>query len=120
MWQTGTTGVRLAIVAYLLPFVFALNPALLLDGTWLEIAVSCITVAVAGHLLAEVLATRRAYGGGAGRAGAALAATIIGASTAAFGAGSAAALVLAAASVPVAFAFSRLTHTSPVPKEQTP
>jgi TRAP transporter 4TM/12TM fusion protein len=120
MWQTGTTGVRLAIVAYLLPFVFALNPALLLDGTWLEIAVSCITVAVAGHLLAEVLATRRAYGGGAGRAGAALAATIIGASTAAFGAGSAAALVLAAASVPVAYAFSRLTHTSPVPKEQTP
>lgn len=119
MWQTGTTGVKLAIVAYLLPFVFALNPALLLDGTWLEIAVSCLTVAVAGHLLAEVLASRRAYGGGLSRLGAALAAAIIGGSTAAFGPSSAVALVTAAASVPIALAFSRLSASSPVPKEQT-
>ena len=59
MWQTGVTGVRLGIVAYLLPFVFALNPALLMDGTWLEIGVSCLTIVVSGFLLAEVLASRQ-------------------------------------------------------------
>jgi len=67
MWQTGISGMRLAIVAYLLPFVFALNPALLMDGTWLQIGISCLTVAVAGSLLAEALASRRAFGGGAMR-----------------------------------------------------
>lgn len=67
MWRTGLTGVQLAIVAYLLPFVFALNPALLLDGTWLEIAVSSVTVLAAGMLLAEVLADTKAFGGGAMR-----------------------------------------------------
>jgi TRAP-type uncharacterized transport system fused permease subunit len=109
MWQTGTTGVRLAIVAYLLPFVFALNPALLLDGTWLEIAVSCITVAVAGHLLAEVLATRRAYCGGAKRLAAGVAAVVIGGVTAVFHPTSVPALAVAALAIPAAVLFSRLT-----------
>jgi TRAP transporter 4TM/12TM fusion protein len=107
MWRTGTTGVRLAIVAYLLPFVFALNPALLLDGTRLEIAVSCVTVAVAGFLLAEVLANRRAYGGGAGRAGVLALALAIGASTAIVAPGTPLAVALALASVPLAWALTR-------------
>ena len=64
MWQTGVTGVRLAFVAYLLPFVFAFNPALIMNGTWLEIGVSCITVYAGGHVLAEVLARKSAFGGG--------------------------------------------------------
>lgn len=32
MWETGIVGVKLAITAYLLPFVFVLNPALLMNG----------------------------------------------------------------------------------------
>ncbi|MEZ5935948.1 MAG: TRAP transporter fused permease subunit [Alphaproteobacteria bacterium] len=108
MWQTGITGVRLAVVAYLLPFVFALNPALLMAGSWLEIAVSCLTVAVAGFLLAEVLANRRAYGGGVLRLLAGALAVAIGASTAVFAPGSLPAIVTALLSVPVAVAVSRL------------
>ncbi|MBV0912450.1 TRAP transporter permease [Anianabacter salinae] len=71
MWQTGVTGVRLAFVAYLLPFVFAFNPALVMDGSWLAIAVSCATVYAGGYVLAEVLARKKAYGGGAARIAAA-------------------------------------------------
>ncbi len=67
MWQTGVTGVKLAFVAYLLPFVFAFNPALIWNGTWLEIAVSCATVYAGGSIMAEVLARRTAFGGGAAR-----------------------------------------------------
>jgi TRAP transporter 4TM/12TM fusion protein len=85
MWRTGVTGVRLAVVAYLIPFVFAFNPALLLEGTWLEITISCVSVTSAGILLAEVLAWRGAYGGGWRRALMAALAAFIGASTAIFG-----------------------------------
>ncbi|MCI5078620.1 TRAP transporter fused permease subunit [Oricola sp.] len=121
MWQTGVTGVRLAVVAYLLPFIFAFNPALLMHGSWLEIAVSCVTVAASGHILAEVLANRRAYGGGAIRIGAMLLALAIGGSTAALAPGSIPAIAVALASIPVAYLLSRLS--APVlstAKEPTP
>jgi TRAP-type uncharacterized transport system fused permease subunit len=39
-WRAGWTGMRLGIVAYVVPFVFALHPALLLRGTAGEIAVA--------------------------------------------------------------------------------
>ena len=113
MWQTGITGVRLAIVAYLLPFVFAFNPALLLDGTWLAIAVSCVTVAVAGILLAEVLASRRAYGGGLLRWVALVVALVIGGSTAVLVPDSIAAIIIALLSLPVAYVFNRFAQFSP-------
>ena len=105
MWETGTTGVKLAFVAYLLPFVFAFNPALLMDGTWAEIAVSCATVYAGGHFLAEVLARRAAFGGGIGRIVAALLALGIGGITAVVPPLSPVALVAAAAglaAIPVA------------------
>ncbi|WP_394688465.1 TRAP transporter permease [Hoeflea sp.] len=82
MWQTGTTGMKLAIVAYLIPFVFAFNSALLFDGTWLEIGISCLTVYAAGHFLAEVLARRDAFGGSIGRWIVTLAALALGGITA--------------------------------------
>jgi TRAP transporter 4TM/12TM fusion protein len=84
MWRTGITGMRLAVVAYLIPFVFAFNPALLLDGSWLEIGVSCVSVTVAGIMLAEVLAWKGAYGGGWRRLLAGAAALAVGASSAVF------------------------------------
>ena len=108
MWQTGLSGMRLAIVAYLLPFVFALNPALLMDGTWLQIGISGLTVAVSGSLLAEALATRRAYGGGAMRLVAIGIALVIGASTAVVAPDSLPAITIALFAVPVAWALTRI------------
>ncbi|MBS0124983.1 TRAP transporter permease [Thetidibacter halocola] len=118
MWQTGISGMRLAIVAYLLPFVFALNPALLMDGTWLQIGISCLTIAVAGSLLAEGLASKRAYGGGAMRLLAIASALIIGASTAVFAPDSVPGISIALLSVPVAWALTRIGAPSqPTSKE---
>lgn len=119
MWKTGVTGVKLAIVAYLLPFVFALNPALLMDGTWLEIGVSCLTILVAGYILAEFLANARAFGGGAMRWGALAISLIVGGSTAVLPPASLPAIALALASVPVAYFLSRLGAPVMTPKETT-
>ncbi len=114
MWQTGVTGVRLGVVAYLLPFVFALNPALLMSGTWLEICISCLTIIVSGFVLAEVLASRLAYGGGAMRALAALFSLAVGASSAVLAPASAPEIAIALVSVPVAWALTRFSPSQPV------
>jgi len=100
MWRTGITGMRLAIVAYLVPFVFAFNPALLLDGTWLEIIVSCLSIAAGGIVLSEVLAWSGAYGGGWRRMTMGAAALFVGASSAVFGPASTPAIVIALAAMP--------------------
>ncbi len=49
-WKTGWTGVRLGIVAYVVPFFFAYHPALLLQGTPTEILLTA-TTAAAGVIL---------------------------------------------------------------------
>jgi TRAP transporter 4TM/12TM fusion protein len=124
MWKTGITGVRLGFVAYLLPFVFALNPALLLSGSWTAIAVSCVTVIVASFLIAEVLAHRRAYGGGAMRVLVIAGAFVIGASTTVLDPDGLAAIAVALASLPIAWAIFRLVPSQPAlstpAKESTP
>jgi len=119
MWQTGISGMRLAIVAYLLPFVFALNPALLMDGTWLQIGISCLTVAVAGSLLAEALASRRAFGGGGMRLLAIAIALVVGGSTAVFPPDALPSIAIALLSVPVAWALTRI-GTPPRTTSQEP
>lgn len=113
MWKTGVTGLKLAITAYLLPFVFALNPALVWHGTWTEIAVSALSILVAGYLLAEVLANRRAYGGPMMRWLAGAAALAIGASTAIFPPATFPAIAIAVGGVPLAFMFTRLARNEP-------
>jgi len=50
MWRTGMVGMQLAAVAYLLPFLWAFNPALLLEGPVMA-SVLVILSAVAGVLL---------------------------------------------------------------------
>jgi len=107
MWRTGVTGMRLAIVAYLIPFVFAFNTALLLDGSWLQIAVSCVSVTAAGMIMAEVLAWRGAYGGGVRRLAAAAAAAFVGASTALFPSASPSAIGIAVAGAALVLALRR-------------
>ncbi len=108
MWRTGITGMRLAAVAYLLPFVFAFNPALLMQGTWLEIGVSATLVAVAGHILAEALSSPRAFGGGAARYAAVALALAFGASTAVIAPNSMSAILLAIVSVALVLLRARL------------
>jgi TRAP transporter 4TM/12TM fusion protein len=43
MWQTGRVGMQLSMIALLLPFVWAYDPSLLLDGSWLSIAIVIAT-----------------------------------------------------------------------------
>jgi TRAP-type uncharacterized transport system fused permease subunit len=38
LWQTGINAFLLAMPGFLIPYAFAINPALLLQGSWLEIA----------------------------------------------------------------------------------
>jgi TRAP transporter 4TM/12TM fusion protein len=45
-WRTGWAGMRLGIVAYVVPFVFVFHPALILHGGVVEIAVAIITAAI--------------------------------------------------------------------------
>ena len=45
-WKTGWTGMRLGIAAYVVPFVFALHPALILMGTVEEIIIAVVTASV--------------------------------------------------------------------------
>jgi TRAP-type uncharacterized transport system fused permease subunit len=45
-WQTGWTGMRLGIVAYLVPFVFVYHPALILKGTAVEVVTTIFTASV--------------------------------------------------------------------------
>jgi TRAP-type uncharacterized transport system fused permease subunit len=50
-WKTGWTGMRLGIAAYIVPFVFAVHPALILKGTVEEVLVAVATASVGVILL---------------------------------------------------------------------
>src|SRR5438094_131746 len=74
-WKTGWTGMRLAIAAYVVPFVFAFHPALILVGTWTDIVATVITSALgtvligvgcAGYLFRPLGWVRRAWAIAAG------------------------------------------------------
>ena len=67
-WKSGWTGMRLGIVAYIVPFVFVFHPALLFKGTIVEIGAAIITavigviflsVGVAGYLFQRLGWTKR-------------------------------------------------------------
>lgn len=51
-WKTGWTGMRLGIAAYVVPFVFALHPALILKGALSEILLAVVTTSIGTFLLA--------------------------------------------------------------------
>jgi TRAP-type uncharacterized transport system fused permease subunit len=50
-WRTGWTGMRLGIVAYIVPFVFVLHPPLIFVGTWHEIVLAIVTASIGVFLL---------------------------------------------------------------------
>ncbi|HKY09270.1 MAG TPA: TRAP transporter large permease subunit, partial [Candidatus Binatia bacterium] len=51
-WKTGWTGMRLGIAAYVVPFVFALHPALIFKGTITEILLAVTASSTGTFLLA--------------------------------------------------------------------
>ena len=51
LWKTSWDGIRLGASGYLLPFIFALNPALLWQGSALAIFYACTTVLLSGAML---------------------------------------------------------------------
>jgi len=51
-WKTGWTGMRLAIAAYVVPFIFAYQPALILVGSVTEIIFAVVTASIGVALLA--------------------------------------------------------------------
>src|SRR5699024_7330928 len=63
--KTGVTALKLAIAGFLIPYVFVLEPALLLDGTVAELIPALVTVilgmtAIAGGLAGFLVARGRA------------------------------------------------------------
>ena len=67
-WKTGWTATRVGWCSYIIPFLFALSPTLLMEGQVFDIVASTITAligvllgtaAVVGHLRDEVPAGRR-------------------------------------------------------------
>jgi TRAP transporter 4TM/12TM fusion protein len=61
MWETSWEGVKLATVAYLLPFLWVYNQALILDGTTMEITYVIATAVVAAILIGRGMQTARLH-----------------------------------------------------------
>ncbi|MEE2761476.1 MAG: TRAP transporter fused permease subunit [Pseudomonadota bacterium] len=55
MWRTGLAGMQLAAVAYLMPFLWVFNPALIFIGTPTAIAFAVFSAGTAGWMLARAL-----------------------------------------------------------------
>jgi TRAP transporter 4TM/12TM fusion protein len=55
-WQTGWAGMRLGIVAYVVPFIFVFHPALLFKGAPAEIVLAAATAAIGVVLMGIGLA----------------------------------------------------------------
>ncbi len=54
MWRTGLVGLQLAAAAFLMPFLWVFNPALLLQGTLEEIIYVVITTVTAGIVIGQM------------------------------------------------------------------
>ena len=55
MWRTSLLAVQLAAMAYLLPFLWTYNPALLLEGKWQDILIVTVTAVAAGWVLTRAV-----------------------------------------------------------------
>src|SRR5690606_12763671 len=61
-WRTSAVGLKLAAVAYVAPFVWIYNPAVILDGTLTEIGLAVALLAAAAVCLARGLAAQGVRG----------------------------------------------------------
>ncbi len=50
--QTGVTSMKLGIVAFVVPFMFVFEPALLMDGSWMEIGIASVSAIIGAISLA--------------------------------------------------------------------
>ncbi len=66
MWRTGIVGVQLAAAAYLLPFLWVFNPALILQGSIPATIYAVLTATCAAFLICESIMSW-GRGGAAGR-----------------------------------------------------
>ncbi|MGH8621217.1 MAG: TRAP transporter permease, partial [Burkholderiales bacterium] len=55
-WQTGWAGMRLGVVAYVVPFIFVFHPALLMKGPLVEIVAAVVTASAGVYLMSIGLA----------------------------------------------------------------
>jgi TRAP transporter 4TM/12TM fusion protein len=55
-WRTSTAALKLAVAAYVLPFLWVYNPAIILEGSPVQIALAVTLLALAAVLLARGLA----------------------------------------------------------------
>lgn len=63
MWKTSWLGMQLSAVAFLLPFVWAYDPALLMQGSLLAITIVSCTTLVAIMLIAKAIRVIRSFRG---------------------------------------------------------
>jgi TRAP transporter 4TM/12TM fusion protein len=122
MWRTGLVGVRLALPAYLLPFLWVYNPALLLEGSYLAIGLVVLTVLVAAYLLANGM-TRTEARSWATRLGGfvyAALAMVVGSATVWIGPENLLVLLPAAAGALVLLATMRLAKAEPANRVPSP
>jgi TRAP transporter 4TM/12TM fusion protein len=110
LWTTSIDAVRTGASGYLLPFLFALNPALILHGSWIEILYATMTVLLSGAYLSW--AAEGSLGTtvltGVERLFALLLALVIGSSTLWLGAAAPANLAVLAAGITIIAAFRRM------------
>ena len=109
LWTTSVDAVRTGASGYLLPFIFALNPALILHGSWTEIFYATTTVLLSGAYLSW--AAECAMGitplTRTERVAALVLALIVGSSTIWLGSDTHANLVVLAAGIAIIFAFRK-------------
>lgn len=75
LWDTGLAAVKLGLTGYIVPFMFAYGPALLLEGSWHEIVLAtatafvgvvCLSAALTGYARAPLVMWQRlAFGAAA-------------------------------------------------------
>lgn len=110
LWTTSVDALRIGAAGYLLPFMFAMNPALILEGSWLEIFYAISTVVLSAGYLA--FAAESSVGSipltRAERAASLVLALVIGSSTIWLGSDSPANLAVLAAGIAVCVLFRRL------------
>ena len=55
LWESGIAALKLAATGYIIPFMFVYGPAILLIGTWSEVALACCTATLGVICLASSL-----------------------------------------------------------------
>lgn len=51
-WKTGWLALRLALIGFIVPYLFAYSPTLLLVGVWWEVIISAVTACIGVYSLA--------------------------------------------------------------------